>query len=154
MRQITGMSDLFTLSAKKSQGIADQECRMWAERLMRDVNEEVSRDERKERDFIHAWIRWTDLVRLVNFLDLAVYRRENIPAEDLKWHRMLTAGLVALGGALGEWSKSFAPETLALASFDSDRLESMIQSVQSSFEDFHSKGNPQLNAALAALLPS
>jgi hypothetical protein len=147
------MSDLFTVNTKKGQGIGDQECRMWAERLMRDVSEEVSRDERKERDFIHAWIRWTDLVGLVNFLDLAVYRRENIPAEDLKWHRMLTAGLVALGGAIGEWSKSFNAQTLALASFESDRLESMIQSVQSSFEDFHSKGNPKLNEQLAALLP-
>ena len=121
---------------------------------MRDVNEEVSRDERKERDFIHAWIRWTDLVRLINFLDLAVYRRESSPAEDLKWHRMLTTGLIASGGAIGEWSGSLSPETLALATFDSDRLESMVQSVQSSFEDFHSKGNLQLNAALAAFLPS
>ena len=53
------MSDLFTqtMNSKGVQEIADQDCRIWAERLMRDVNEEVSREERKERDFILAWIR-------------------------------------------------------------------------------------------------
>ena len=53
------MNDLFTLSIKSSHGqtpvMADQECRLWAERLMRDVNKEVSKEERKERDFIQAW---------------------------------------------------------------------------------------------------
>ncbi|NJM37291.1 MAG: hypothetical protein HC845_05140 [Akkermansiaceae bacterium] len=114
------MSDLFTslMNSKRGEGIADDDCRMWAERLMRDVNEEVSKEERKERDFIQAWIRWTDLVRLVNFLDLSVYRKENIPAEDLRWHRMLTSGLIALGGALEQWSVSFSPQTLSLASYD------------------------------------
>lgn len=104
---------------------------------MRDVNEEVSKEERNERDFIQAWFRWTHLVGLVNFLDLSIYRRGNLATEDLKWHRMLTSGLVALGGAIEQWAKSFGPETLSLASYDVVKLESMIQSVQSSFEDFH-----------------
>ncbi len=152
------MTDLFTPSIKSSHGqtpaIADQECRLWAERLMRDVNEEVSKEERKERDFFQAWFRWTHLVGLVNFLDLSIYRRENLASEDLKWHRMLTSGLVALGGAIEQWAKSFSPETLSLASYDADRLESMIQSVQSSFEDFHTIGNSKLTEAIENLLPT
>jgi hypothetical protein len=151
------MSDLFTTPPRSTrgrvQGIADQDARLWAERLMRDVNEEVSREERKERDFIQAWIRWADLVRLVNFLDLTVYRMENPAAEDLKWHRMLTSGLVAFGGAIGKWADSFSKETWALASYDPEILESMIQSVQSSFEDFHSFENPKLTEDILNILP-
>lgn len=149
------MTDLFTpmIKAKGGQEIADQDCRIWAERLMRDVNEEVSREERKERDFILAWIRWTDLVRLVNFLDLSLYRRENVSLEDLRWHRMLTSGLIGLGGALEQWAKNFSPETLGLASYDSEKLETMIQSVQSSFQDFHSTPSPKISADILKLLP-
>ncbi len=150
------MPDLFTASihSRRGDGIADDDCRMWAERLMRDVNEEVSKEERKEKDFIQAWIRWTDLVRLVNFLDLAVYRKENVLAEDLGWHRMLTSGLIALGGALQQWSLNFSPETLSLASYDQKKLESMIQSVQSSFEDFHSIRSKKIGQDISSLLPS
>ncbi len=121
---------------------------------MRDVNEEVSREERKERDFILAWIRWTGLVRLVNFLNLSLYRRENITTEDLKWHRMLTSGLIGLGGALEQWAKNFGGETLALASYDPAKLKTMIQSVQSSFQDFHSTPSPKLSVEIAKHLPS
>lgn len=149
------MSDLFSQAMKTSgtQGIADQDCRIWAERLMRDVNEEVSRDERQERDFITAWIRWTDLVSLVSFMDLSLYRREDIAAEDLKWHRMLTTGLIALGGTIEKWSSSFGRETLALASYDAAKLETMIQSIQSSFEDFHSERSGRISAEISKLLP-
>ncbi len=152
------MTDLFTHSIKSGsgheKGIADYECRLWAERLMRDVNEEISKEERHEKDFIQAWFAWGHLVGLVNFLDLSIYRRENPASEDLKWHRMLTAGLIALGGALAEWSKSFNEQTLILASYDSKKLESMIQSVQSSFEDFHSPSNPKLTSEIEKLLPA
>lgn len=152
------MTDLFTPTIRSSsgqdKGIADHECRLWAERLMRDVNEEISKEQRHEKDFIQAWFAWRHLVGLVNFLDLSIYRRENPASEDLKWHRMLTAGLIALGGALSEWSKSFSDQTLSLASYDPQKLESMIQSVQSSFEDFHSQSNPKLTAAIEKLLPA
>ena len=137
--------------------IQDYEYRLWAERVIREVSEAVSRDERNNKEFARAWIRWTDLVSFVNYTDLSMHKRKavskEISSEELRWHQTLCAGLVSLGGLLSEWSKGFDASMLDLVGFDLKRLETTLESMTDSLALWHGETCPGRMKAIEDVLP-
>ncbi len=149
------MEDLFqrTRTCDNSGAVEDYEYRLWAERVIKEVSEEVASEERKAHDFVKAWIRWLDLVSFLNYVEISMFRRESVEPGELQWHQTLVTGLMSLGGLIRSWSTAFNKDTLEFIGYDGKRLETAIASLKGSFEQWHTERNPARMAAIQALLP-
>jgi|GEM_PF-2154118 len=125
---------------------------LWAERVIREVNEEVAREERKIQDFVRAWVRWNDLASFVSYVDLWMIRRQTLGTAERNWHETLLTGLISLGGLIREWSKSFPSETLVSVDYDRSRLNAQISTLKESWDLWHGESSPGTDQALTAAL--
>lgn len=153
----TTTDDLF--QQRRSGGYADDsvqdyEYRIWAERLIREVSEEVASAERKSRDFVQAWVRWRDLSSFLSYVELSMIRRSNIGSSELQWHETLSAGLLTLGGLISDWSTAFDKDTLDLVGYNRSELEMKLQTIRESLEDWHFAPPAGRISAIEALLPA
>lgn len=133
--------------------VQDYEYRMWAERLIREVSEEVASAERKARDFVQAWVRWRDLSSFLSYVELSMTRRTNVEISERQWHETLSAGLLTLGGLLRDWATAFDANTLDLVGYNVAELEMKLQTIRESLEDWHFSPPAQRISAIQALLP-
>lgn len=151
------MEDLFQprrSAGYSSDSVQDYEYRIWAERVIREVSEEVASAERKSRDFVQAWVRWNDLTSFLSYVELAMIRRGGIDLREREWHETLSSGLLSLGGLLREWSSAFDSETLEFVGYNKTTLETKLQTIRESIEDWHFKPPVGRLDAIEALLPS
>lgn len=133
---------------------SDAEAWAWAQRLIREVSEEVASQDRQARDFLRTWVRWNDLVRFLNFSELCVIKRGGISAEERQWHETLSAGLISLGGLLRDWATKFDANTLDLADYSSEVLETMMTSLREGNELWHTPRSQARIKAISDLLPA
>lgn len=151
------MEDLFQprrASGFTEDSVQDYEYRIWAERVIREVSEEVASAERKSRDFVQAWVRWNDLSSFLSYVELTMIRRSGVDSREKEWHETLSAGLLSLGGLLREWSSAFDANTLDLVGYSKSTLETKLQTIRESLEDWHFTPPAGRLDAIEALLPT
>lgn len=141
-RYSKGMEDLFERTARPTgQEHLEPYQWLWAERVIREVSEEVAREERKAQDFVRAWVRWNDLSSFLNYVDLWMIRKGELAPSEKHWHETLLSGLISLGGLLREWAKTCDAETLRLVAYDSQRVSTLIESLKHSWDMWHGESN-------------
>ena len=134
------MEDLFQASRSRTAQDAspeDFEYWQWAGRVIREVSEDVARENRATLDFVQVWVRWKDLASFITWNELLMHKRGNIDSKELRWHETLVSMLVSLGNLIRVWSSSLEAETLELIGFDSKALDTTISSLRESWEEWH-----------------
>jgi hypothetical protein len=134
------------------QGATDAEAWAWAERVIREVTGEAASDERQARDFLRAWVRWSEMVGFLNFADLHVMKRGAMTARERQWHETLAASLISLGGIMRDWASHFDGQMLELAGYSTGDLNTMLESLRHSMDLWHGQRSEARMRGIQALL--
>ena len=151
MPTVRDHGDLFD---QQERDVSDSEAMLWAERLIRDVSQAVNQERIEARKFNQAWLRWMDLVRFLNQVELGMHKYDGAPpASKRDWHKTLASALISLGEILKGWATSFDSEVLDIVGFDAASHGAALQSVHESYELWHCERNHGLEKELSDLLP-
>ncbi len=148
--------DLFQHSRAHSETnapVQDYEYKLWAERVIREVGEDLAREEKLQKDFAKGWYQWSEMVSFVSFLELQMHKREPISQEEMKWHNMFVSGLISLGKLLERWSKKIPESDLNIIGFSSKHLECLLSSIQESYLLWHGERSEPRIQSIQSLLP-
>lgn len=148
--------DLFTSRASGPQDDPpeDYEYRAWAERVIHEVGEHVAKEDRALRDFVEVWIRWKDLAALVHWIELNMYRRSNPQTAELRWHETLVTMLLAQGNLIDIWAQSVDSDFKKDVGFDAKVLETTLQSLRNSWQEWHGEKNRKRLELIRGLIPA
>jgi hypothetical protein len=134
------------------EGATDDEAWAWAQRVIREVTGEATSEERKARDFLRTWVRWSEMVGFLNFADLHVMKRGTMTARERQWHETLAAALISLGGMLRDWAVHFDEQILELAGYSTSDLNTMLESLRQSMDLWHGLRSEARIRGIQALL--
>ena len=134
------------------QGTTDAEAWAWAQRVIREVTGEASSHERRARDFLRIWVRWTEMVGFLNFADLHAMRRGGMTTRERQWHETLATALISLGGVLRDWATHFDSAMLELAAYNTSELNTMLESLRQSIDLWHGQRSDTRVRGIQALL--
>ncbi|MEM6911233.1 MAG: hypothetical protein AAF555_06575 [Verrucomicrobiota bacterium] len=141
------MEDLFDQSASKPPSDSDDFSAVewnWAGRVIREVSEQVSQEEKSEKAFLVSWVRWTDMVSFLSYTDLCLHRLAQVTPSQLAWHQTIVSGLIALGSVFREKSAFVAEANLNLVDYSSGKLEAQISMLKESWDLWHGEKTPAL----------
>jgi len=125
---------------------------MWAERVIREVSEEATSEERNRRDFIRAFLRWEEIVGFLNFVEIGMIRSGMKCKSKLSWHEGLCTILMTLGHTIKSWAETYDFELLELAGYSDEKHSSLMESLKDSYELWHTEESLPRSSKILSLI--
>ncbi len=124
---------------------------MWAERVIQEVNRDIAKEDNLSKHFVQGWIRWKEIVGMLNLMDLSFHQTEVPKKENIRSHETFVTMLISLGNMLESISTHIENDALEYSGFCKKSHYSMMESLRDSWETRHGKKNEGRSNLINAL---